>query len=81
MRDFVIYTNGWLKDGDLNTATGNTVEPLPFHAMSQYPYSPQEHYPTDEEHVQYLKNYNTRHVSDQAFRNELVDGKVKTSGN
>ncbi|MCK5370499.1 MAG: ASPIC/UnbV domain-containing protein, partial [Cyclobacteriaceae bacterium] len=36
-RDFLIYSVGWVKDGDLNTALGQTVEPLPFHGMSQYP--------------------------------------------
>ncbi|MDH5399682.1 MAG: FG-GAP-like repeat-containing protein, partial [Cyclobacteriaceae bacterium] len=30
-RDFIIYSVGWVKDGDLNTAHGNTVGPLPYH--------------------------------------------------
>lgn len=62
-RDFVIYSTGWLKDGDLNTATGQTVAPLPFHGMSQYPYGPDESYPTDPEHQRYLRQYNTRKVT------------------
>jgi hypothetical protein len=33
-RDFLLYSVGWVKDADLNTATGNTVYPLPFHDMS-----------------------------------------------
>lgn len=37
-RDFVIYTEGWLKDADMNTAAGWKVGPLPFHGMSQYPF-------------------------------------------
>ena len=41
-RTFLIYTDGWIKDGDLNTATGQTVEPLPFHSQSRYPYGPDE---------------------------------------
>lgn len=61
-RTFLIYTVGWIKDGDLNTATGQTVEPLPFHAQSRYPYGPEESYPTDEEHQRYLRTYNTRKV-------------------
>ena len=36
-REFIFYNDGWLKDGDLNTAYGKTVEPLPFHGMSSYP--------------------------------------------
>ncbi len=59
-RTFLIYTDGWIKDGDLNTATGQTVEPLPFHSQSRYPYGADELYPTDEEHQRYLRTYNTR---------------------
>ena len=62
-RDFLIYTDGWIKDADLNTATGNTVEPLPFHDMSRYPYGIDESYPTAEEHRRYLREYNTRRIS------------------
>src|SRR5688572_6200943 len=29
-RDFLLYSDGWIKDGDLNTADSKTVEPLPF---------------------------------------------------
>lgn len=37
VRDFVIHTDGWLKDGDLNSASGKTVGPLPWHGMPGYP--------------------------------------------
>jgi hypothetical protein len=62
-RDFLLYTDGWIKDADMNTAFGNTVEPLPFHAIKQYPYAPGESYPTDSARQQYLREYNTRVVS------------------
>jgi hypothetical protein len=48
-RDFLLYTDGWIKDSDLNTAFGNTVGPLPFHRMKEYPYAPGDSYPTDAE--------------------------------
>lgn len=67
-RDFLIYSEGWIKDGDLNTAQGQTVEPLPFHGMSQYPYGPAEHYPADETHRDFLETYNTREVRAEYFR-------------
>ncbi len=41
-RTFLIYSDGWVKDGDLNTATGDRVAPLPSRAMSGYPPSPEE---------------------------------------
>ena len=28
-RDFLLYTDGWIKDSDLNTAFGTTVGPAP----------------------------------------------------
>lgn len=61
-RDFLIYTDGWIKDADLNTATGDRVEPLPFHAMSRYPYGAEESYPTGPAHRRYLAEFNTRIV-------------------
>jgi hypothetical protein len=65
-RDFLLYSTGWIKDADLNTATGNTVSPLPFHDMSRYPYRQNETYPTGDEHRRYLQEYNTRRVTRQA---------------
>ena len=62
VRDFILYSDGWDKDGDINTLTSQTVEPLPFHAMSAYPYPDDEHYPDDEAHRQYQLEYNTRQV-------------------
>jgi tetratricopeptide (TPR) repeat protein len=61
-RDFLFYSDSWLKDADLNTGTGQTVEPLPFHAMSRYPYGADESYPADAEHRRYLSRYNTRRM-------------------
>jgi Tfp pilus assembly protein PilF len=62
-RDFLLYTDGWIKDADLNTAFGNTVEPLPFHALEAYPYAPGKSYPADSAHQRYLREYNTRVIS------------------
>lgn len=70
-RDFLIYSEGWVKDGDLNTMHGQTVAPLPFHNMGHYPYGEEKHYPTDKDHQQYQKGYNTRKVSTDGFKNAL----------
>jgi hypothetical protein len=59
-RDFLLLVDGWAKDRDANTAFSQTVDPLPFHAMSGYPYPAAEHYPSDAEHEAYRKEYNTR---------------------
>ena len=59
-RDFLLLVDGWAKDSDANTAFSQTVEPLPFHAMSAYPYATSEHYPDDPAHQAYRRQYNTR---------------------
>jgi len=59
-RDFLLLIDGWAKDSDANTAYSQTVEPLPFHAMSAYPYRATERYPDDEAHRAYRAEYNTR---------------------
>ncbi|HVT92216.1 MAG TPA: FG-GAP-like repeat-containing protein [Bryobacteraceae bacterium] len=59
-RDFILKVEGWAKDRDANTAYSQSVKPLPFHAMSRYPYPPDERYPDDAAHRAYEKKYNTR---------------------
>jgi len=74
-RDFLVYSTGWVKDGDMNTATGNQVAPLPFHGMSQYPYENRDSYPDDPELRQFRLKYNTREVTDEAFRRAVYEMK------
>jgi hypothetical protein len=59
-RDYLLKVDGWAKDRDPNTAFSSTVEPLPFHGMSVYPYPNTEHFPDDPAHEQYRREYNTR---------------------
>jgi hypothetical protein len=59
-RDFLLLVDGWAKDADANTAFSQTVEPLPFHGMSQYPYPDGERFPDDDVHRLYRETYNTR---------------------
>jgi len=74
-RDFLVHSVGWVKDGDLNTAHGQTVEPLPFHGMTSYPYGGDEAYPSDPEHRAYMEKYNTRYVGTEAFTRALIGEK------
>ena len=62
VRDFILYSDGWDKDGDINTLHSQSVEPLPFHGMSSYPYPEGESYPSDPEHLRHRLEYNTRRV-------------------
>jgi Tfp pilus assembly protein PilF len=61
-RDFLLYTDGWIKDSDLNTAFGTTVGPLPYHGVTSYPYASGDAYPNDTAHQRYLREYDTRVV-------------------
>ena len=67
-RTFLLKTDSYCKDMDLYTATPETLEPLPFHGMSRYPYDANESYPQSPKHQAYQKEYNTRNVFDQIRR-------------
>ncbi len=61
-RDFIyqIYDN----HKSYHAPLGDTIAPLPFNAMTQYPYHEDvEHYPTDADHQSYLDTYNTREIA------------------
>jgi Tfp pilus assembly protein PilF len=59
-RDFILLVDGWAKDADANTASSRSVEPLPFHGMSSYPYPSSQHFPDDPIHRKYQEDFNTR---------------------
>jgi hypothetical protein len=61
-RSFVLRTWGYSKDCTPFSDTGDRIEPLPFRAMRNYPYGPQEHYPQDAMHDDYRRRFNTRLV-------------------
>ena len=63
-RSFILKTDSFCKDMDLYSAYPDTVEPLPFHSMSTYPYGANEKYPEDEKRREYKKRFNTRRVGD-----------------
>src|SRR5271157_112587 len=60
IRDYLLLVDGWAKDADANTAFSQSVLPLPFHGMSRYPYPAGEHYPDDDAHRDYIREYLTR---------------------
>ena len=60
-RSYVLRTRGYCKDASPFTAHGETVEPLPFRAMTNYPYPASEKHP----HPDYDRQWNTRRVGRQ----------------
>jgi tetratricopeptide (TPR) repeat protein len=66
-RDYILVSDGWDKDFDRNTVTGQSYEPWPFHAMSAYPYPSAERHPDPK----FLEETLTRKVGPERFRDAL----------
>jgi len=62
-RTFLLYANGFSKEMNIRSATPDSLGPLPFHAMTKYPYGADEHYPAGPAYRDYLARYNTRVVA------------------
>jgi hypothetical protein len=60
-RDYFVFVSCWFKTPGLPYMPF-TVDPLPFHAMSGFPYPPTESYPY-KDHLSYLLEYNTRTIT------------------
>ena len=55
VREYFLYADGWDKDSDFHVASGDTIEPLPFHGMDDQRYGQQERpaFPSDALHHKY----------------------------
>jgi tetratricopeptide (TPR) repeat protein len=73
VRDYFFAAYGYEKDMDFYAAEGNFVAPLPFLRMGDYPYAPGKSFPLDDAHVNYLLEYNTRHMSGNEQRGYWFD--------
>jgi tetratricopeptide (TPR) repeat protein len=73
VRDYFFAANGYEKDMDFYAAEGNFVAPLPFLRMGDYPYPAGKSFPLDDAHVNYLLEYNTRHMSGNEQRGYWFD--------
>jgi hypothetical protein len=82
-RDFVLVGDGWVKDGDFNTANSRTVGPLPSHASRQY--GGPEHAalvddPVFRQHREDWARFHTRYVTPWAFDRGLMVGANASAG-
>ena len=73
VRDFIVVSDGWVKDGDYNTTFSRTVLPLPTHATGRYATPPGrlEDDPSVRAHQQDFATYHTRYVTAAAAREAL----------
>jgi tetratricopeptide (TPR) repeat protein len=62
-RDYFFVANGYEKDMDFYAYDFSSVDPLPFGDMNGYPYPPEQSFPLDDPHLNYLLEYNTRYMS------------------
>jgi hypothetical protein len=74
-RTFLLYADGFSKEMDINSATPDALEPLPFHGMTRYPYAAPEAYPLTPARRAYLERYNTRIVRGSMPQIETVFAK------
>ncbi len=61
-RTVFLESHGWDKDADRNTWEAEQLEPLPFRAMSGYPFGPGESYPDTPAHQTYRREWLTREL-------------------
>ncbi len=73
VRDYVIAGDGWIKDGDYNTVESRTIQPLPYHAKTQYNQAPGslESEWVYRQHPQDWQNYHTRYVTPEPLDHAL----------
>jgi hypothetical protein len=71
-RDYFFLANGYEKDMDFYSYDWTQVDPLPFRDMGTYPY-PGKSFPLDDEHLNYLLEYNTRYMSGREPRGYTFD--------
>ncbi len=72
-RDYIWISDGWVKDGDLNTRFGKTVLPLPSHDATSYDTPPGrlEDDPVYKKHAADWQNYHTRYVTPDLYERGL----------
>jgi hypothetical protein len=63
VRTFLLKSDSFCKDMDLYTGAGDHIEPLPFHAMKEYPYRTEDAPPVPEDVRRSRERYNTRIIA------------------
>lgn len=78
-RTFLLYSDGFSKEMDINSASPDQVSPLPFHGMTKYPYADPETYPMTAARRAYMDKFNTRLVTSEVPSIDTLLSDSKTS--
>ena len=72
-RDYVLVGDGWVKDGDFNTAFSKSIRPLPTHEAVDYagPLVPLDQDPVYQQHRDDWQLYHTRYATPRHFQRGL----------
>jgi hypothetical protein len=62
-RTYLLVSDGFSKEMDINSATPDALGPFPFHGMTRYPYAPPERFPMTERIARLREQYDTRLVA------------------
>jgi hypothetical protein len=62
-RTYFLFAHGFSKEMDVNSASPDAVDPLPFAGMPGYPYPPADGVAVDLRRRDYVERFNTRVVS------------------
>jgi hypothetical protein len=73
VRDYFFVANGYEKDMDFYAYDFSDVDPLPFSTMPGYPYPSDKSFPLDDQHLNYILEYNTRYLSGNEARGYRFD--------
>ena len=73
VRDYFFVANGYEKDMDFYAYDFSSVDPLPFSTMTNYPHPPDQSFPLDDAHLNYILEYNTRYMSGNEPRGYRFD--------
>ncbi|HEU5117493.1 MAG TPA: cytochrome c biogenesis factor, partial [Isosphaeraceae bacterium] len=61
-RQFVLRAVGYCKDADPLTVSSDSVNPMPWKGMPDYPFGPEHDRPSDSRYRAYLRDFQTRSV-------------------
>src|SRR5208283_4732250 len=70
---FLLADDMYTIKSSINGFVRDSIDPMPFHGMSAYPYNSSQSYPGDPAHQAYRSEWNTRYYPEPAQNSTAVD--------